>query len=157
MSVKTNRKKHHGWSGTPEHKAWLNMRNRCRNQKNKMYARYGGRGIQVCSRWNSFECFIEDMGARPSPGHTVERINNDGNYEPSNVKWATRFEQNNNTSRNKFIEFDGIKRTISQWARACGINKHTLEQRLERGWSIKEALENLSGTRLAKNINHGLG
>lgn len=91
-----SKNKRHGLSGTREHAAWLDMRNRCRNPDAHNYARYGARGITVCDRWDVFENFLVDMGLKPGNGYSIERVNNDGNYEPSNCKWATQAEQNKN-------------------------------------------------------------
>jgi predicted nucleic acid-binding Zn ribbon protein len=91
-----SKNKRHGYSGTREHAAWLDLRNRCRNPGVHNYDRYGARGITVCERWNVFENFLADMGPRPGKGYSVERIDNDGNYEPSNCMWATKLEQNRN-------------------------------------------------------------
>lgn len=91
----------HGHSSpvSPEYRAWNNMRNRCSNPKVNHYQDYGGRGIRVCARWQIFENFLADMGRRPSPLYTLERMDNDGNYEPGNCKWATRYEQQHNKRR----------------------------------------------------------
>jgi hypothetical protein len=86
-----------GARNSPSYKSWWNMRNRCNNPKNKDYARYGGRGIKVDPAWDDFHQFIEDVGEKPSPQHSIDRINNDGNYEPGNVRWATRQEQTHNS------------------------------------------------------------
>jgi hypothetical protein len=87
----------HGWAGTPTYWSWNSMRSRCRDPKNASYPYYGGRGITVCERWAEFENFLADMGARPG-GMTLDRINGDGNYEPGNVRWATKAQQSENRS-----------------------------------------------------------
>jgi len=88
-----------GRAASPEYRTWDGMKERCRNPNHKAYANYGGRGISVCERWLDFESFLLDMGRRPSPTHSIDRINNDGNYEPGNCRWATRDEQNRNQRR----------------------------------------------------------
>lgn len=125
---------------TTEYVVWLSMKARCLNKKNKHYKYYGGRGIKICDRWrNSFENFLADMGRRPK-GKSIERKNNDGDYEPSNCKWATRQEQANNKSQSRFISFSGIRLTVGQWARRAGIEDATLRHRLYAGWSVRDAL-----------------
>jgi len=97
-----SRKKYEGSHPTSEHGAWSNMIQRCTNQKSGEYKNYGARGIKVCDRWlNSFIDFLNDMGRKPNPKLTLERINNNGNYEPENCKWATQSEQNYNKRQHK--------------------------------------------------------
>lgn len=134
----------HGASHTTEYSVWLGMRKRCHYSKHPHYARYGGRGIKVCARWSVFENFFSDMGPRPSTSHTLDRINNDGNYEPSNCRWATAIEQRNNISTNRYISHNGERLTTAQWAHRVGIPPRTLRARLRRGWSIAEALSPLT-------------
>ena len=88
----------HGLTNTPEHRVWRRIRRRCYSPQYHCYHRYGGRGIKVCERWEDFNNFLADMGNRPGPKFTVERIDNDDDYEPSNCKWATMAEQNKNRS-----------------------------------------------------------
>jgi hypothetical protein len=115
------------------------MISRCTNPKFPGYKNYGGRGITVCERWRQYEHFLADMGERPH-GMTIERKDNDGNYEPDNCRWATRLEQANNKRTNVFIEFDGKRMTRSQWERELGLGSTTLRNRLRNGKSIEEAM-----------------
>lgn len=94
----------HSMFGTPTYSSWSSMMTRCKNQKSKSYANYGARGIKVCERWNLFENFLQDMGEKPKKGMSIERINNDGNYEPGNCRWATPKEQASNTRRTKLTQ-----------------------------------------------------
>lgn len=93
---------------TPEYRAWIALRQRCNNKNNPVYKWYGARGIKVCKRWENFDNFYEDMGRRPSKGHSIDRINNNGNYSPGNCRWATRTEQRAN-QRNPIFTFTSIK------------------------------------------------
>lgn len=130
----------HGMSGTVEHMTWASMKQRCSNPTAVGYENYGGRGIRVCDRWeNSFENFYTDMGPRPSELHSIERENNDGNYEPNNCFWKTDKEQSNNRRSNHFVEYDGRKLTISQLADLKGLKYSTVAQRIHRGWSVDDA------------------
>jgi hypothetical protein len=126
---------------TEEYKRWLSMRQRCENPANPAYARYGGRGITVCERWDDFAAFLADMGPRPSPQHSIERTNNDLGYEPSNCKWATKLEQANNKSNSHHLTHRGETHTIAEWARLTGIDHEVIRQRLGKlGWSVERAL-----------------
>lgn len=118
---------------------WSNMRQRCCNPSNHAFAYYGGRGIRCCDRWAHFRNFIKDMGPPPD-GLTLERIDNERGYEPSNCKWATRLEQLNNTRKNRYLTFDGRTLSVSQWARELGVLKGLLTKRLKLGWSVDKVL-----------------
>lgn len=119
---------------TPEYSVWSTMITRCENPRREKFARYGARGISVCERWRgSFECFLEDMGPKPSPQHSIDRIDNDGNYEPSNCRWATVAEQARNRSSTVMIEAFGKRQCMSDWAKEIGISVQTIRERLKRG------------------------
>lgn len=125
---------------------WLahkNARDRCTNPKHQQWARYGGRGIRMCAEWigrGGFARFFEHVGRRPSPEHTLERKDVNGNYEPGNVRWATQREQCNNTRANVRLTWRGETRTIAEWADHIGLPRNTLNVRLLRGWSTQRAL-----------------
>lgn len=121
-----------------ERRAWVNMRSRCNNPNTPNYSRYGGRGIKVL--YSSFDEFFADIGPRPSPKHSVDRIDNDGHYQVGNCRWATRSEQNNNTSVNNVVTLNGVENTVTEWARERGIEPNTVVFRLRRGWSLDRSL-----------------
>jgi len=130
----------HGMSRTPTYATWYTMHRRCSEAKFKDFPFYGGRGIKVCERWNSFENFLADMGMRP-PGQTLDRKNNDGNYEPGNCQWATHRIQMNNTRRNRYLTYAGKTMSLSEWAREVGISPQCLGARLRLlHWSLGKAL-----------------
>lgn len=125
----------------PEYEIWQAMKKRCSYKKSKHYKNYGGRGIRVCKRWlNSFENFYADMGSRPSSKYSIDRINNDGDYKPSNCRWATRKEQCNNTRQNHIITYNGVTLTMTQWARKIGLTRNVLKRRLALNWSVERSL-----------------
>lgn len=131
----------HGLSKTKEYAIWRSMKDRCYNPKVKRFPNYGGRGITVCDRWlNSFENFLEDMGRRPSINHSIERNENNGNYEPSNCRWATRLEQANNKTNNVSISFNGKTLNLSQWAREINVPVSRIETRFKKNWDLKDVL-----------------
>lgn len=143
QSGKWNQNAKHGLATkpTPEYRTWKSMRTRCNNPRDEHWPRYGGRGIKVCERWNVFKNFLADMGSKLTPAHTIERKNNDGDYEPWNCIWATAKEQGSNRSTSRLLAFNGRIQTLSQWAGEVGLGVDTLWKRLvKRGWSIEKAL-----------------
>ncbi len=125
---------------TAEYQAWTSMHQRCSDPSDASWARYGGRGIAVCERWIDFASFLADVGKRPSPEHSIDRKNNDGDYEPENVQWATNEEQANNRRTNRLVTHDGVTMTMARWARRVGMRPGTLKHRLELGWAPARAL-----------------
>jgi hypothetical protein len=130
----------HGMSNTKLYKNWARMLQRCENPKTAKYKSYGERGISVCERWHDFSNFFADIGYPPSDKHTLDRIDNNGNYCPSNVRWADKFQQANNCRSNKYIIVDGDKKTQAEWSRICGISQQNIYLRLKNGWSVKKSL-----------------
>lgn len=124
----------------PEYRVWCAMRERCSNARNKSFKRYGGRGILVCDRWKQFDAFIADMGVRPSPEHQIDRIDVNGNYEPSNCRWVDRVTNNRNRTNNHFIEIGDRRQTISAWAEERGVSPLLIATRIRRGWNEIEAV-----------------
>jgi hypothetical protein len=124
-----------------EYKTWLHIRDRCSNPKAAGYELYGGRGIKVCERRQaSYLDFLEDMGRKPTPKHSIDRIDNQKGYEPENCRWATTTEQRRNCRTNRFLNIDGIAKTVSEWAELSGTHYETIRGRLARGWAEKEAV-----------------
>lgn len=124
-----------------ERSIWSGMKRRCYRIVDPAYKYYGARGITVCDRWrNSFAAFYEDMGPRPSPAHSIDRIDNNGNYEPGNCRWAEVLVQANNRSSSKLIEYKGRKQTAYHWEVELGFDKGLIAQRLKRGWSDLRAV-----------------
>lgn len=143
----------HKLSKTPEYRCWAGMLQRCTNPKNKKYPRYGARGIKVCERWMQFENFYADMGPRPSGDYSIERIDNNGNYEPGNTKWATKSEQNHNKGNNHYVVYQGHRMTLTRAIEKSGntIFLSVVNARLSRGWSIEDAIE--TSTEVFDNAN----
>jgi len=136
--------KTHGYSKTIIHKAWSDRKQRCFNPNSPDYPDYGGRGITMCERWLIFENFLEDVlaeiGESPSSRHTLDRVNNNGNYEPGNIKWSTPQEQARNRRSSKIITFRDTTLTLAAWAERIGVDQDTLGWRLLHGWSTERAL-----------------
>lgn len=132
----------HGMRKTPEYTSWANMLTRCYNRKSTGYARYGGAGVVVCNRWRrSFLNFYRDMGPKPSPLHSIDRYPvSNGNYEPSNCRWATIQEQAENRSIVRWFWYQGKRYTLTGLSRKSGVPLPTLKNRLDvRGMSVEEA------------------
>ena len=144
LSRDTTRKRSlkHGHNRAGEYnstyKSWSHMKDRCLNPRNKSYSYYGGRGITVCDRWLDYANFLEDMGEKPK-GMSIDRINNDGNYEPDNCRWANAKQQNRNKRWNVWIEFQGRRMILTDWAKLIGISRMGLVRRLNE-WSLADAL-----------------
>lgn len=119
---------------TKEYQAWCHMRRRCYNKNTPQYDDYGGRGIVVCDRWNSYALFLEDVGRAPTPNHSLDRKDTNGNYEPGNVKWSTRKEQNENKRSNVIITINGVSMTLQAWSNHYGIDRNTVSFRIKKKW-----------------------
>lgn len=139
----------HGLSSSPVYNIWQGIKQRCTNPAAGMWHLYGGRGITMAPEWlTSFERFAADMGPRPSPKHSIDRIDNDGPYEPQNCRWATKSEQSRNTRRNVYWTHQGRTMTVVEWAEELGVDPNTLRQRVNGyGWSVERALTTTVGPR----------
>ena len=133
----------HGEKYTRLYNIWCSMKQRCYDENCNNYTRYGGKGISVCDEWNnSYECFRDwSMRNGYKDNLSIDRVNNNGNYEPDNCRWATRKTQSNNKSSNHVITYNGITKTVKQWSEDININYGTLLSRFLRGWSIERALK----------------
>jgi hypothetical protein len=132
----------HGMKRTPEYRTWGHMRGRCLNPSDRDWPDYGGRGIVICERWlNSFEAFSQDMGLRPTPTHSIDRIDVNGNYEPGNCRWATPTQQSRNRRFGQLVTIGGSAKRVSEWAAETGIPASKIYRRLSDGWSAERALE----------------
>lgn len=130
----------HGLSATRAYHAWNSMWDRCTNPANANFDRYGRRGITVCERWNDVRNFVSDMG-QPPPGYTLDRIDNNGDYEPNNCRWATHKEQSNNRTTNRLIAYRGERKTAAQWAAVTGVSEKLIARRLRDGWPAERLFE----------------
>lgn len=134
--------KKHGMARSRIYKIWINMKSRCYNINTKSYKDYGRKGIRVCSEWkNDFKNFYDWAIVNGYKDNlTIDRINVNENYKPSNCRWVNKKEQANNTTRNHYIELNGEKHTLQQWSEKTKIKSSTIRERLKRGWTIEKAL-----------------
>ncbi len=141
----------HGKSNTPEHKIWLGMLSRCNDQGSNVYRYYGGLGISICDRWqfgengkHGFECFLEDVGPKPSSNHSIDRIDPFGNYEPANCRWVTQLQQMNNRRNTRWVIYRGKEMALCDAVRAAGniIHYEAAWIRISKcGWTVSDAIE----------------
>jgi len=125
---------------TVEYSCWILMRQRCTNPKATGFKNYGGRGISVCDRWNSFATFLADMGEKPSPRHTLERRDNDGPYSPTNCRWELKSKQSRNRRNTIWFDLEGERVCLAEFARHYGMDPHVLNTRLRLGWPLVDAI-----------------
>jgi len=146
------KRERHGMNKSPEHRIWVGMKQRCYNPNKKDYKWYGAKGITVCDEWlNSFVAFFEHVGNRPSPSHSIDRIDTTKGYEKGNVKWSTQKEQIDNTTVVRMVEINGKTQSISAWEREMGLSKGRVKARENSGWSTQEAI--LTPSRLGQKIH----
>ena len=144
----------------PEYAAWNDAKYRCYNPKHKAYKNYGGRGIVMCDEWkNNFSLFLEYIGNRPSKNHSLDRFpNNNGNYEPGNVRWATKLEQERNKQQTMMITINGETLCATDWAEKIGISDTGFKARIKRGVPLERCIDQnrilRSGPHAAKNLHH---
>jgi len=130
----------HGKTGTVEHGIWKGMRQRVLDVRDKAYPRYGGRGIRIAPRWDSFENFLTDMGLRPSADYSLERVDNNGDYSPQNCKWILKSRQARNRRDTRMLEIDGESKSLADWADTFGLPSIRVRRRIDRGWNPLRAL-----------------
>ena len=137
LPIHTNRKE------IPEYHTWKNMRARCNAPCNKNSRNYQSKGISVCEKWNDFTAFYADMGPKPTNKHSIDRVDNNGNYEPSNCRWANDTIQANNKSNNVLLTYNNKVWTISQLATELNLSRTALRKHLDKGRSVEEAIERI--------------
>ncbi len=139
----------HGLTRSGAYRSWTAMRTRCFNPNAINYRDYGGRGVSICYRWESFENFYADMGPRPA-GMSLDRIDNNGPYSPENCRWASTDEQHNNQRSSHIITVNGKSLTLTQWSRLINMKRSSLSNRIRRGWSAERAITEPLDNRLSK-------
>jgi len=143
-------KKTHGRTDTPEFKVWSSMLFRCLNPRAHNFEDYGGRGIKICDRWaESFQAFLDDMGERPGAGYSIDRIDNDGNYEPGNCRWATRQQQTWNSRKIRHITVNDQTWPIREWARRLDVSEGALRHKMRKLGSVEAAIAHYSTHQVA--------
>lgn len=139
---------------TRTYRSWANMLTRCNNKNDTAYQWYGGRGIQVCSRWSMYENFLADMGERPER-MTIDRIDTNGNYCPKNCRWATNKQQHRNKRSNRLLTHGGETKCVAEWAETVEISQRALANRIDvYGWSVEKALTTVGDTRKTMAVTH---
>lgn len=143
-----------GWSESKEYKAWVAARDRCSNPKSQSFKDYGGRGIKMCKEWDGdFFAFLKHIGPSPSRKHTLDRHpDNDGNYKPGNVRWATTLEQNNGRRGLTSVQWKGKQYTITRLAKLVKLPRYVLNERLRHGWSIEDSINTPYAPTIRKGI-----
>lgn len=127
----------HGLSKHELYPVWIGMRQRCNDKNHISYHNYGAKGIKVCSKWDSFSAFLNDMGERPFKGMSIERIDSNKDYSPENCKWATRVEQNRNKKNNMCLTYNGVTKPIIEWESIINIKYTTIRKRINLGWDVE--------------------
>ena len=140
MEIKKHHQYKHGQRQSAEYRIWRHMRTRCENINSPAYKWYGGRGIKICERWLEFKNFFEDMGRRPSSNHSIDRIDVDGYYEPSNCRWTTLKVQQRNRSNNVIFTFNGVTASLAELCEINGCKYKTVHMRMSKGASLNEAM-----------------
>lgn len=139
-TTKSGARRSHGMNRTVEYEAWCGMIKRCTNPNYSGFSNYGGRGITICERWLDFKAFYDDMGDRPD-NTSLDRVDVNGNYEPSNCRWATPKEQCRNRRNNRLIEYKCEVKCVTEWAELTGIPAHKLRVRFDAGWSSDQVFD----------------
>lgn len=137
---RSERMRGHQMTGDIAYRSWIQMRARCNDPNHPSFSSYGGRGIYVCQRWDDFTAFLSDMGPRPSRRHSLDRIDNNGPYEPSNCRWATSAEQQSNRRNTVWVTFNGERVPLAKVAKLSALKYNTILERVRKGWNIDDAL-----------------
>ncbi len=143
----------HGLTGTSMRNTWGGMISRCYNKNNPSFEHYGPKGRDVCPRWRGkqgFINFLNDMGPKPSPQHSLDRIDNNKGYSPENCRWADIFQQNNNKINNIYLEKNGLKLNLKEWSEKTGIKKVTIQSRIKKGWDVDKILSSADYRKISR-------